>query len=144
MVVGAFLRRCGCSLWSVGRGTLILKSSLGNDYWTSIGRWCGLVSAMVAVECWSGHTHFKLKSWVCTLDFDWALVRSCVGVGRSGVYVGARSLKAQVLGVCLGLRLRVGTISGKTLMYLVNFPLSVSLIGSLFVICVYIYIYIYI
>ena len=90
-----------------------------------------LVSLSVVVECGSGHTHFQLKSWVCTLDFDWALVRSCVGVGRSGVYVGARSLKAQVLGVCLGLRLRVGTISGKTLMYLVDSSLSLSLALSL-------------
>ena len=54
------------SLWSVGRGTLFLNSSLGCGCWTAIG--CGR-----------------------RLDCDWDWVRSCVGVARCGVWAGAYS-----------------------------------------------------
>ena len=41
---------------------------------------CHLVSVWVAVKCGSGHTHFKLKSWVWVTACGWVRVPSGVGV----------------------------------------------------------------
>ena len=89
--VAAVLSRCG-SLSKMGRGTLILNSSLGCGRWLAVGCGCRLVSVWVAVKCGSGHTHFKLKSWVWPLACVGVRVPSRVGVGRCEVWVGAHSL----------------------------------------------------